>query len=132
MNNQKSTAKQLASENKSNEMIGRLKNLLNLQLTKQLRITIISVISVATILLEKNPEQAEKYLMIFFDLFMSLESEIQEKELIEKATTNQPKSLSLFTEINHDSALATWENFISAFEKEQQKLNNSFSNKLKQ
>ena len=131
MNNQQPTAKQLASENKSNEMIGRLKNLLNLQLTKQLRITIISVISVATILLEKNPEQSEKYLMIFFDLFMSLESEIQEKELIEKATTNQPKGLSLFTEINHDSALATWENFISAFEKEQQKLNNSFTNKLK-
>lgn len=132
MNNQQLTAKQLASTNKSSEMISRLKNLLNLQLTKQLRITIISVISVATILLEKNPEQAEKYLMIFFDLFMSLESEIQEKELIEKATTNQPKNLSLFTEINHDSALATWENFISAFEKEQQKLNNSFSNKLKQ
>lgn len=131
MNNQQPTAKQLASENKSNEMISRLKNLLNLQLTKQLRITIISVISVATILLEKNPEQAEKYLMIFFDLFMSLESEIQEKELIEKSTNNQPKNLSLFTEINHDSALATWENFISAFEKEQQKLNNSFSNKLK-
>ncbi|MBA4288181.1 MAG: hypothetical protein C0439_04270 [Pseudomonas sp.] len=127
MNNQIQTA----SENKSNEMISRLKNLLNLQLTKQLRITIMSVISVATVLLEKNPEQAEKYLMIFFDLFMSLESEIQEKELIEKATTNQPRNLSLFTEINHDSALATWENFISAFEKEQQKLNNSFSNKLK-
>lgn len=131
MNNQKLTAKQLASTNKSNEMISRLKNLLNLQLTKQLRITIISVVSVATILLEKNPEMAEKYLMIFFDLFMSLESETQEKEFIEKATTNQPKNLSLFTEINHDSALATWENFISAFEKEQQKLNNSFSNKLK-
>lgn len=131
MNNKTLTAKQLASENKSNEMISRLKNLLNLQLTKQLRITIMSVISVATVLLEKNPEQAEKYLMIFFDLFMSLEGEIQEKELIEKSTTNQPKKLSLFTEINHDSALATWENFISAFEKEQQKLNNSFSNKLK-
>ena len=79
MNNQKSTAKQLASENKSNEMIGRLKNLLNLQLTKQLRITIISVISVATILLEKNPEQAEKYLMIFFDLFMSLKARFKKK-----------------------------------------------------
>lgn len=131
MNNQQLTAKQLASTNKSNEMISRLKNLLNLQLTKQLRITIMSVVSAATVLLEKNPEMAEKYLMIFFDLFMSLESEIQEKELIEKATTNQPKNLSLFTEINHDSALATWENFISSFEKVQQKLNNSFSNKLK-
>lgn len=131
MNNQQLTAKQLASTNKSNEMISKMKNLLNLQLTKQLRIRVITVISVAEGLLDKNPELAEKYLLIFFDLFMSLESEIQEKELIDTATTNQPKKLSLFTEINHDSALATWENFISAFEKEQQKLNNSFSNKLK-
>lgn len=130
MNNQNSN--KLTSANRCNEMIDRLKSLLDLKITKQLRLHIITVISAGEGFIEKNPEAGERFLMVFFNLFMSLQEEIKEKELLSTIDGNNSKASgdkksSCFTEINHDGAVLAWEIFFDDMKKN----NNENNKKLK-
>jgi hypothetical protein len=134
MNNQNSN--KLTSANRCNEMIARLKSLLDLKITKQLRIHIITVISAGEGFIEKNPEAGEKFLKIFYNLFMYLQEEIKETEILSTIEENNSKARGLkasacFTEINHDGAVLAWEIFFDDIKKNKNGINIDNNKKFK-
>lgn len=96
--------------------IDNLKNLLNLELTQQLRIKVLTFINTATALNMQCSATAERYIALHYDMFMTLSKVIKDKEAISVDALNKAPaapSLPLFTDISHDRAIAEWDFFLS-------------------
>lgn len=123
------------SFSRNNAKIDNLKNLLNLDLTQQLRIKVLTFINTAIALNTQCSATAERYIALHYDMFMTLSKIIKDKEAIGVDALKQAltvPSLPLFTDISHDRAIAEWDFFLNDVEDEKngnsRKKKNMFKN----
>lgn len=108
-----------SAEASNNAKIENIQNLLNLDLTQQLRIKVLDFINTAIRLNRQCPSAAETYISMFYDMFMTLSKVLKDIEAISVDAVNkapEAHKLPVFTEISHDRSIAEWDFFLSNME----------------